>query len=678
VSWTEFLPNLLIGLREGLEAGLIVTILVSAVRRADPDRSLVGVWIGVAAAIAMSLSFGAVLTFTSASLSSTAQAVFGGTLSILAVVLVTWMVFWMRRAARTLSSGLREKVGDALAVGGTALVLTAFVAVGREGLETALFVWTNAQAAGSNLAPVVGALVGLVLAFVLCLAMYRSLVKVNLSRFFTITGGVLLVIAAGVLAYGVGDLQEAGVLPGQGSAAFDLTDRIAGGTWWVEAVRGVTNLDLRMSWLQVIAYLAYLAVFLPLFLIGAHRAKAASASPVADPTPPRSRRRVGVLATTVVAVPVLVAGVVIAANGSSSSGSGAATVLPIQVSASACAPGWTAPSAGAVTFAVSNDSGHAVDVELVTAASSGLVAEIEVLGPGTTRELPASLGAEQYRWNCIYDGLPTQTSAVLEVSGASQVQMIAIPKVTTIDLAPVVASYRAYVAKQLATLHVQTVALEADLAAGNVVKAKAAWLAAHLTYHRIGAAYGAFGADGDAVDGLAEGLPLGVNDPDFLGFHKIEYDLWRGVSPGTVVPEATALTQAVDVLVSKLDTFTFDPNDISLRAHEILEDTSRFSLTGQDDYGSGTSVATALADTEGTQTLVRMLTPLLDRQSPGLAARASTELKWLHDVIAGTRHDGSWIPVAALSLTQRQAVNAATGQVLETLSVVPDLLEIRP
>ena len=677
MSWTEFFPNLLIGLREGLEAGLIVTILVSAVRRADPGRSLAGVWVGVAAAIAMSLSFGAVLTFTSASLSSTAQAAFGGALSVLAVVLVTWMVFWMRRAARTLSSGLREKVGDALAVGGTALVVTAFVAVGREGLETALFVWTNAQAAGSNLAPVAGALVGLVLAFGLCLLMYRSLVKVNLPRFFTITGAVLLVIAAGVLAYGVGDLQEAGLLPGQGSAAFDLTDRIAGGTWWVEAVKGVTNLDLWMSWLQVVAYLGYLAVFLPLFLFGAHRAKAAPAA--AAELPPRSHeRRSWVLATAVMAVPVLVAGLVIAASGLSSSGSEAASVLPIQVSASACAPGWTAPSAGPVTFAVSNESGHAVDVELVTAASSGLVAEIEVLGPGTTRELPASLGAQQYRWNCIYDGLPTQTSAVLEVLGISQIQTIAIAKVTTTDLAPVVAVYRTYVAKTLATLHVQTIALGEDLAAGNTFQAKADWLAAHLTYHRIGAAYNAFGADGDAVDGLAQGLPQGVNDPGFVGFHKIEHDLWLGVSPRTIAPQAAALTRAVDVLVSKLATFTFDPNDISLRAHEILEDTSRFSLTGQDDYGSGTSLAAALADTEGTQTLVRMLAPLLDRQSLGLAARTGTELDWLHEVIAGTRNDGRWVPVTALSLAQRQAVNAATGQVLETLSVVPDLLEIRP
>jgi high-affinity iron transporter len=379
-----------------------------------------------------------------------------------------------------------------------------------------------------------------------------------------------------------------------------------------------------------------------------------------------------------VAVPVLVAGVVIAANALSSSGSGAASVLPIQVSASACAPGWTAPSAGPVTFSVSNESGHAVDVELVTAASSDLVAEIEVLGPGTTRELPASLGAQSYRWICIYDGLPTQTSAVLEVSGVSQVQTIAIPKVTTTDLEPVVAAYRAYVAKTLATLHVQTVALQADLAAGNVVKAKADWLAAHLTYRRIGAAYGAFGAAGDAVDGLAEGLPLGVNDPGFVGFHKIEYDLWRGVGPRSIAPQAAALTRAVDVLVSKLATFTFDPNDISLRAHEILEDTSRFSLTGQDDYGSGTSLAAALADTESTQTLVRMLSPLLDLQSPGLAARTGTELGRLHEVIAGTRNDGGWVSVTALSLTQRQPLNAAAGQVLETLSVVPDLLEIRP
>ena len=194
-GWAVALPNLLIGLREGLEAGLVVSILVGAVRRLAPERSLAGLWTGVAGAVAVSLSFGAVLTFTATSMSSKAQEAFGGALSVLAVALVTFMVFWMRRTARSLSGELKAKVGSALVMGGTTLVVTAFVAVAREGLETALFIWTNTQTAGSDAAPLTGAAVGLLIAVGLCAGMYRRVLKVNLGRYFTLTGAALIVIA---------------------------------------------------------------------------------------------------------------------------------------------------------------------------------------------------------------------------------------------------------------------------------------------------------------------------------------------------------------------------------------------------------------------------------------------------------------------------------------------------
>src|SRR5664279_1535069 len=173
MTWSMAFPNLLVGLREGLEAGLVVTILIGAVRRLAPGRSLAGVWLGVAAAAVVSLSFGAVLTFTEAEMSPKAQEVFGGVTSLVTVALVTSMIFWMRRAARGLSGDLRERVGGALAVGGPALIFTAFVAVAREGLEAALFVWTNAQAAGSSTSPLLGAVIGLVLATGICVGLYR-------------------------------------------------------------------------------------------------------------------------------------------------------------------------------------------------------------------------------------------------------------------------------------------------------------------------------------------------------------------------------------------------------------------------------------------------------------------------------------------------------------------------
>ena len=125
-------PSFLIGLREGLEAGLVVSVLVATLVRAGARSRLPQVWTGVLAAIALSMSFGAVLTFTAASLSTTAQEAFGGALSIVAVAFVTAMVFWMRRSARSLAGDLKEKVTEALTMGAGVLVLTSFLAVGRD------------------------------------------------------------------------------------------------------------------------------------------------------------------------------------------------------------------------------------------------------------------------------------------------------------------------------------------------------------------------------------------------------------------------------------------------------------------------------------------------------------------------------------------------------------------
>ncbi|MEU0457500.1 iron uptake transporter permease EfeU, partial [Streptomyces sp. NPDC006129] len=283
--WDDAFPSFLIGLREGLEAGLIVSVLVATLVRAGAKSRLPQVWTGVLAAIALSLSFGAVLTFTAASLSSTAQEAFGGTLSIVAVAFVTAMVFWMRRSARNLAGEIKEKVTEALAMGAGVLVLTSFLAVGREGLETALFLWTTARAANESAGPLTGAGVGLVLAAGLCWGLYRRVLRINLTRFFTVTGAVLVVIAAGVLGYGLRDLQEGGVLPGGTAYAFDLSGSMDAGSWYSTLLQGVLNLTPTMTWLQVAGYAGYLAVVMTLFVRGVSGARTARGAGAAGVAP---------------------------------------------------------------------------------------------------------------------------------------------------------------------------------------------------------------------------------------------------------------------------------------------------------------------------------------------------------------------------------------------------------
>lgn len=246
----------LIGLREGLEAALVVSILVAYLVKTGRRDGLLPVWTGVAVAVALSLGLGALLTFSTAALSFTAQEVIGGTLSIVAVAFVTWMVFWMRRTARHLKGQLEGRMASALAGGGATLAVVAFFAVGREGLETALFLWAAAQSsAGSD--PIVGATLGLATAVGLAYLLYRRSVKLNVARFFTVTGAMLIVVAAGVLSYGVHDLQEAGVLPGLTRLAFDVSAQVPPGSWYGTLLKGTLNFSPATTWLEALAWSAY-------------------------------------------------------------------------------------------------------------------------------------------------------------------------------------------------------------------------------------------------------------------------------------------------------------------------------------------------------------------------------------------------------------------------------------
>ena len=272
--------NYLIGLREGLEAALVVGILVAYLVRTDNKGRLPALWLGVGVAVAASLGVGALLTFTSRSMSFEAQETFGGATSIIAVGFVTWMVFWMRRQSRALKGELQGRLDTALAAGAMAVGLMAFLAVGREGLETALFLWPAIKAAGSGTAPVVGATLGIVTAVVIGWLLYRGSVHLNLATFFRVTGAGLIVVAAGVLAYGFHDLQEARILPGLNSLAFDVSEQVPPSSWYGTLLKGIFNFSPATTWLELAAYFGYLLPTMVLFF----RPVSAS-STVSTPTP---------------------------------------------------------------------------------------------------------------------------------------------------------------------------------------------------------------------------------------------------------------------------------------------------------------------------------------------------------------------------------------------------------
>jgi high-affinity iron transporter len=258
--------NYLIGLREGLEASLVVCILIAYLVKTDRRDALKPIWIGIVVAVLIAMGFGCALEFGSQEMTFQAQEALGGSLSILAVGLVTWMVFWMRRTARHLKTELHGKLDAALAMGTGALVATAFLAVGREGLETALFVWASVHAASDGTPrPLVGVGLGLATAVFLGWLFYRGALKINLAKFFTWTGAMLVVVAAGVLAYGFHDLQEADWLPGLTNVAFDISDTIPPDSWYGTLLKGVFNFQPDPTVLQITVWLLYLVPTLALF-----------------------------------------------------------------------------------------------------------------------------------------------------------------------------------------------------------------------------------------------------------------------------------------------------------------------------------------------------------------------------------------------------------------------------
>jgi hypothetical protein len=242
--------------------------------------------------------------------------------------------------------------------------------------------------------------------------------------------------------------------------------------------------------------------------------------------------------------------------------------------------------------------------------------------------------------------------------------------------------YRSYVARMLSTVRSQVVALSSAIGSGNLAKAQTAWLTAHLTWLDIGqddGAYGCFGALGGEIDGLAAGHPLGTADPGFTGFHRIEFDLWTKHDLSAAATDTAALQRLLARLV-KVPLSTYLPATAGgianwlLRPHEVLEDALRDSLTADDDYGSGTDLASITADVAGVREMLRELEPGLVLFAPRLVVDARAELGALIGAIDATRVNGAWVPVENLPTRQRELIDADVGAALETLAPIPDLL----
>lgn len=263
---TQMFGSGLIGLREGLETGIVVMILVAFLVKAGRRDALKWVWLGVGIAVAMVALIFFVIHYGTSTVTGLTAEIIAGLASLVAVAIVTAMVLWMRKAAKDMSGELRSGMEKALTVGPIAVLSLSFFAVGREGVETALLMVGYAENTNGSLWPLLGLLLGIVVAAVLTVFLYFGAIRINFAVFFKYTGIFLIVVAAGILAYGIRALQIGGLLPGGSSIAFDITAHYDASSWYGTVLAGIFNFRPEPTVLQAIGWVVYLVIVLFLFL----------------------------------------------------------------------------------------------------------------------------------------------------------------------------------------------------------------------------------------------------------------------------------------------------------------------------------------------------------------------------------------------------------------------------
>jgi iron uptake system component EfeO len=358
----------------------------------------------------------------------------------------------------------------------------------------------------------------------------------------------------------------------------------------------------------------------------------------------------------------------------SSPAPGSSSAILISFNDSSCGPAWHVANPGWHTFEITSGAENGAEVDLTNPANGAVYAELEDIGPGTTAPMSLDVGSGKYAFLCLVQDFGPMTGPTVTVGGHVAGTPAVLP-VTYNDLYPLAKQYATYTESGLQVLAKQTAKLAADVHAGRLAAAKRDWLTAHLQYETLGAAYDAFGSFDDEIDGRADAV--GVNSPKWTGFYRLEYGLWHGQSAHELSGVADTLNVDVHKLLAWWPAQEIPLIDIGLRTHEILENALEFQLTGHDDYGSGTTLATTLANIQGTRYLLSLLHPLLAPRYPQLPG-VYTGLNLLQSLIEKEHlRSGRWVAVSALRAATRQDIDAACSQVLQELAPIASIAEPR-
>ena len=346
----------------------------------------------------------------------------------------------------------------------------------------------------------------------------------------------------------------------------------------------------------------------------------------------------------------------------------------ITVSSSQCGGSWHLSGPGWHTLQISNQGTTGAEIDLTDPANGAVYAEIENTGPGTVNPINIDFGSGKYALLCLFNDFSPLLGSTVTVAGHASGTPAVLP-ITYNELVPIAKTYAAEEETAIKVMASETATLAAAVRGGNLATARRDWLTAHLQYETLGDAYSAFGDFDTEIDGRAD--PVGVTSPQWTGFFRLEYGLWHGQSLASLVPVANALNRYVDQLVTWWPAQQVPLADIGRRAHEVIENALEFQLTGHDDYGSGTTLASTDAAITASRQLLSLLHPLLAPRYPALPS-VYTGLSRLQSLLEKEKlPDGWWVPVSALPTATRQAIDAACGQVLQELAPIASITDPR-
>lgn len=633
------LPTFIIGLREGLEAALIVGIIAAFLGQQGRTDALRQVWIGTVAAVVICIGIGITLELVSRELPQRQQEGLETVIGAIAVAMVTYMVLWMRKHARGMKGELEGHAASALATGSArALVAMAFLAVMREGFETAVFLLATFQHSTNPLAGGVGALAGIICAVAIGWAIFKGGVKLNLSRFFFATGIVLVLIAAGLVMSSLRTAAEAGWINFGQTQPVDLTWLVRPGTPIASLMTGVLGVPAKPATIELIGYFAYLIPMLALLMVTNFRPRRPATAhegthvpvnltvpktshPLPVPESTRRSRRLSALGLAALLASGSAAGC--AKVDSTASGSGSAGAVKVVLTDSGCEPSPSQVETGARVFEVTNDGANGVsEAELLAQNGQSILGERENITPGLSGKFSLTLAEGTYKIYC--PGAKQDTWTFTVKGGTAVKDWKSNPAlVSAID------GYATYVEAQAAELVTVTKALAAAVESGDIDAAKRAYVTARLPYEHIEPVAESFGDLDPRIDGR-----LGDNGDtpaDFIGFHRIERALWADKSLEGMTPIAAGLVTDVTKLQTliKAKAKRYDPNEVTNGALELMNEVLTSKITGEEERYSHLDLVDFQANLDGTMKIIDLLRPVLAKSAPDLLAKIDTTAKKL-------------------------------------------------